>query len=139
MSTSAQLSLDNERHCSALLHQMYECVDGGRAEEALALFSPDAVFQTPLRVNRGTEEVRAALEKRGAQHDRRTRHVVTNVRMWASDADEVQLTGTLLLFVLSDPDPLVPSRIAQLQDTFVLRGGRWLIKSHGSTPLAERG
>ncbi|MHA4854295.1 nuclear transport factor 2 family protein [Rhodococcus sp. MSC1_016] len=126
-----------ESRCRALLHRMYEFVDGGRAEEAIGLFSADAVFQTPTRTNRGTEEIQAALAKRQAQRDRRTRHVVTNLRLWSERDGSVRSTGTLVLFVLSGPNPMVPSRIAEIHDEFICHEGEWTISSHGSTLLAD--
>ena len=130
-------TLSVEAACRDLVYAYFACIDAGNATAAVDLFAQTAVMEAGGRHLEGREAISAALRAREANQARRTRHVVTNVVVHVGDGGRASASATLILFVLSDETPTVPSLLSELNVAFVDEGGVWRVAAHSSRRLAE--
>ncbi|MFF4630041.1 SgcJ/EcaC family oxidoreductase [Streptomyces griseorubiginosus] len=127
-----------EAACQDVVRSVYEAIDSGRASDAVARYTEDAVFETARgRKLVGTAAIAAAMAAREADTGRVTRHVLTGLRVTATGGAEARLVGTLSVFLLSGPSPDDPELTSALDIGLSLRDGAWRIHRHASTPLAD--
>lgn len=122
-----------------VISELYACIDGGRAGEAVALFTPSATYDTANAHCTGIEAIAARMQEREQQRSRQTRHIVSNLRVTGCSEASVELTGTLQLYILSDPTPTALRLIAEVNETLQRQtDGHWLISSHRTVALARQ-
>ncbi|MCW8378652.1 SgcJ/EcaC family oxidoreductase [Streptomyces justiciae] len=124
--------------CQDVVRFVYEAIDGGRASDAVAAYTEDAVFET-ARGGRmaGIEAISAVMAARQADTGRVTRHVLADLRVTTAGEAEARLLGTLNVFVLSGPSPNDPEVRSALDIQLSLREGAWRIRRHSSTRLTN--
>jgi 3-phenylpropionate/cinnamic acid dioxygenase small subunit len=136
---------------SFLMHEA-ELLDERRERDWLDLFTDDAEYLMPVRVNRERgegdgfsqeafyfEETRGSLELRVRRLETeyawaedppsRTRHFVTNVRIVESEEeDEVAVRTNLLLYRSRGSDPKHDLLSAERKDTLRKEDGQWKLR-----------
>ena len=136
---------------SFLMHEA-ELLDERRERDWLDLFTDDAEYLMPVRVNRERgegdgfseeafyfEETRGSLELRVRRLETeyawakdppsRTRHFVTNVRIAESEEeDEVAVRTNLLLYRSRGSDPKHDLLSAERKDTLRKEDGQWKLR-----------
>ncbi len=136
---------------SFLMHEA-ELLDERRERDWLNLFTEDAEYLMPVRVNRERaegegfseeayyfEETRGSLELRVRRLETeyawaedppsRTRHFVTNVRVAEGDEeDEVAVRSNLLLYRSRGSDPRHDLISAERKDVLRKEDGRWRLR-----------
>lgn len=126
-----------ESECRDLVYAFYAFIDDGEASAAAKLFTENAVQNVAGRQHVGRAAIAARLQEREADRSRRTRHVVANLRVRPDGETHAQATGTLLLFVLGRPTPVVPAALSALELRVGRNDGHWLIEEFSSRRLAE--
>jgi hypothetical protein len=106
-------------------------VDHGSADTIHELVTDDVLISMHYGPMHGIEAIREWGSKR-AGVERVTRHVMTNFRFRIVDADRVEATSLALTFRHdgAGPGPAEPWCLAECEDVFVRREGRWLFQSH---------
>jgi ketosteroid isomerase-like protein len=112
------------------LHRYTQCADGGRFDELVALFAPDAVFEVDGTArHEGREAIRSTFD-RAAAHLIETgggqptaiRHHATSIVIDLLDDDHARTTTYWLAVMEGGPD-----HWGRYRDRFERIDGRWLI------------
>ena len=117
-------------------------IDHGRAGKAAALYADDGCVYGIGSDKVGRPAISAWLDARQATTDRRSRHVISNVRFAPVAADEVHGSAVLTLFRHdgAGPGSATPLLVAEYEDVF-RRGadGTWQFASRRLTTLFGAG
>ena len=95
-------------------------------------FARDATLTISRATVHGTAEIDALYATRHARGPRVSRHCVVNLHVLEADATSAAAISTLLLYAEDGEAPrhlMSPVLIADVEDTFVRDGGRWLIQT----------
>ncbi|MGW5648691.1 nuclear transport factor 2 family protein [Saccharopolyspora sp. NPDC003752] len=112
-----------------LLGKQAHAIDGGAARQWAETFTPDGVFRSPtypepVRGREALTEFAAAF----AANNPRAHHIVTNVCIDREiSADECHVKANLLIVRTTSSDAVAIDRVTTIDDSFVRRGGLWLI------------
>lgn len=147
-----ETSVETYWEAYSFLMREAELLDEHREREWLDLFTDDAEYLMPVRVNRERgegdgfseeayyfEETRGSLELRVRRLETayawaedppsRTRHFVTNVRVSeGEEEDEVVVRSNLLLYRSRGSDPRQDFISAERKDTLRKEDGQWRLK-----------
>ncbi len=129
--------------CREVLVAYADCIDAGRASQAIELFCEDAVFEAGPRILRGAARLAPAFASREADRSRRTRHLILNPRFREVGEGAMEVLSLLAVFVVEqDADPaaaLAPRALVDCADRMV-RGAdrRWRIASRRLQLVAGR-
>lgn len=123
---------DMEKACSRLILDFVDGLDFRDYTQVLQLFTEDATLDRAGLVMRGLSEIRTFLEQRPEQMV--TRHLCTNMRVWATGDDEAE--GRCYLQFFQSPNehgqPLpikaATTAVAEYKVRFVHQTGHWCIK-----------
>jgi 2-keto-3-deoxy-L-rhamnonate aldolase RhmA len=107
-------------------------------------FTDDATLTIDRATSHGTAEIDALYAGRNARGPRVSRHCVTNLHVVEVDPTSVRAVSALLLFAEDGEAPrrrMSPVLVADVDDIFVRRDGRWLIQRRHIRPqfLPEEG
>ena len=105
------------------------------------LFEQDGSLTLNDAAVAGRETIREVLAARDADPDRRTMHVVANLKFDQLAEARIQVRYALIVFVLSvsGSGAFVPNSLASVQDVLARRGDRWRLHSRTiTTALRER-
>jgi hypothetical protein len=144
-----ELGIDTVRGmlaCQDLIIDSYERADAGHRRGMAELFEQDGSLTLNDAAVAGRESIREVLAARDADPDRRTMHVVANLKFdqlaEARMAEaRIQVRYALIVFVLSvsGSGAFIPNSLAWVQDVLVRRGDRWRLHSRTiTTALRER-
>jgi 2-keto-3-deoxy-L-rhamnonate aldolase RhmA len=100
-------------------------------------FADDATLTIARATVRGAAEIDALYAGRHARGPRVSRHCATNLHVLEADATSARAISTLLLFAEDGEAPrrgMSPALVADVEDTFVSRRGRWLIQDRQIRP-----
>ena len=134
METPRQIRAELEELVIEFAHRL----DRGPVGAVADLFAPDGWYGWgPDKRSTGRESIRAAYRARAAAGPRTARHLMTNLRF--SEIDETHWSGLSIMLLFAEngppPHPANPLLIADVEDIFVLREGRWLFQSRQLTDL----
>ena len=88
--------------------ELFRCIDAGDLDGALALYADDAVF----RGAEGRAAIRAVVVKGLAPNaDRRSRHVIGNLRAEIVGVDGAVVRYTAVTYTLDGPGPYAPRSV----------------------------
>lgn len=123
-----------ERDCTRLSVDYGRLVDFGQAAQVANLFTEDGVCELSAGRFEGIGQIRAFFEKRQAQTDVVSRHVMTNMTVDVHDADQasglVYLTFYRVPWDRGGPAPLgPPSYIGSYADKYRRTPAGWRIAS----------
>jgi ketosteroid isomerase-like protein len=104
--------------CINLVHAYNNDIDTGHAERVADLFVDDAVLDLG-RALTGIDAIRAAMQARAANTERRTTHVTSNIQFTEIGAGMAATTSILLLWVLDADAPGAPNAIVRCNDEFI--------------------
>jgi SnoaL-like domain len=127
--------------CQDLIIDSYERADAGHRRGMAELFEQDGSLTLDDAAVTGRETIREVLAARDADPDRRTMHVVANLKFDQLAEARIQVRYALIVFVLSvsGSGAFVPNSLASVQDVLVRRGDRWRLHSRTiTTALRER-
>ena len=114
-----------------LNHEFAYRVDFGPAETTADLFVEDGWYQWGEKRSNGREAIREAYRQRADRGVRTARHLCTNLRV--SMLSENEATGKSIWLIFAEdgppPHPAVPLLVADVDDVYVRKNGRWLIRS----------
>ena len=114
-------------------------VDRGRADDVVALFTPDGVFERAgLRLN-GAAEIAAFLAKRPAT--RITRHVCSNILIEPVDSTHARGIAYFTLFEGEGETPAtmqLPLTVGEYRDDYVRTTNGWRIRHRRSVGIFRR-
>ncbi|WP_197277036.1 nuclear transport factor 2 family protein [Sphingomonas profundi] len=124
----------------AVVLDFFRLVDMGRADETLALFTPDAtVTFAPGSPKPGTiagPDIAAAMTARAAQKEVTTRHVVTNFHIERRSEGRTICSSLLTLYRTdAGRSKAFPPTIADVEDVMEQSDGRWRIAARTITPI----
>ena len=100
-------------------------------------FTDDGTLTIGSAMARGTAQIDALYAGRHARGPRVSRHCVTNLHVVDADATSARTMSDLLLFAEDGEAPrrrMSPVLVADVEDTFVRRDGRWLIHDRHIKP-----
>jgi len=121
----------------SLLAELAYRLDHGLADQAVALFTDEAVFASPAVTLRGGAELAAGFQMR-ARQTHVTRHLHSNLRVMAEGADRASATVVLTVYRADGPDRGAPRPflVADCQDVYQ-RGadGHWRFAARTITPV----
>jgi hypothetical protein len=124
--------------CLNLVHAYNNYIDTGHADRVPELFTDDAVLDVG-RALTGIDAIRAAMQARAANTERRTTHVISNVQFTDVGERTAATTSVLLLFVLDATDPLAPTAIIRCKDEFVrFDNGEWRFRRRSLSVVAGK-
>jgi 2-keto-3-deoxy-L-rhamnonate aldolase RhmA len=128
----------------ALVTAVWFEIDRTDGKSVSRYFTDDATLAIARSRAVGTGEIDDLYANRQARGPRVSRHCVTNLHVVEAGASSVRASSTLLLFAEDGEAPLTrmaPALVADVEDTFVHREGRWLIQSRHIKPqfLPEEG
>ena len=106
-------------------------VDRGDPESVADLFTPDGEYVWEGHGHSvGRDAIRLAYRNRAQLGLRAARHICTNLRLQDVTPERVTTTALMLLFAENGAPPhaAVPLLVADIDDVFVLRDGRWLLR-----------
>ncbi|MEW6269703.1 MAG: nuclear transport factor 2 family protein [Thermodesulfobacteriota bacterium] len=121
----------------ALLAELAYLLDHGQADQAVALFTEDAAFVSPLATLRGRAELTAGFAARAAQ-THVTRHLHSNLRIAAEGADRARATVVLTVYRAEGPGPGLPRPflVADCLDVYERGGdGCWRFAERTIVPI----
>ncbi len=99
--------------------------DGGKTDDIMALYTPDAVLEVPgMGVYRGADVIRAAWddwEPKGLQ-----RHMPVNIVITGWDDEDARATTDVVFLAQGDKGWSVQI-VARYHDVFRQVGGKWLL------------
>jgi hypothetical protein len=131
-----------ERDCTRLSVDYGRLVDFGQAARVADLFTEDGICELSAGRFEGIEAVRAFFEKRQAQADVVSRHVMTNIAVDVHDAEHASGLVYLTFYRVAGhtgdgPAPLgPPSYVGSYTDTYQRTPPGWRIASRiASTAL----
>jgi 2-keto-3-deoxy-L-rhamnonate aldolase RhmA len=105
-----------------------------------AYFTEDASLTISRAVSRGTAEIDELYATRTARGPRVSRHCVTNLHVIEAHESSASALSTLILYAEDGEAPrrrMSPVLVADVEDRFVRRNGRWLIQNrHIKTQFA---
>ncbi|WP_214106168.1 nuclear transport factor 2 family protein [Acrocarpospora catenulata] len=107
-------------------------IDHHEGAAASTYFTPDAELRFTDAVFRGTSGIEEVYAGRKARGPRVSRHIVANLHLHEVEPHRVRATSVLLIFGADGeaPRPMTsPALVGDVHDEFVLRNGRWLIRS----------
>lgn len=123
-----------QRDCERLTYRYCRFADFGHASRLAELFTEDGVFATPEMTLRGRLEIARTFAERESLTDLQTLHLCTNIDVEPVREDAAWGWVYLCLFrrwkpaASSGPVPVtMPSLVAAYEDSYVRRGGEWLI------------
>jgi SnoaL-like domain len=134
-----------ERDCTRLSVDYGRFVDFGQAARVADLFTEDGICELSAGRFEGIEQIRAFFEKRQAQAEVVSRHIMTNIAIDVHGADHasglVYLTFYRVLWKGDKPAPLgLPSYIGSYADEYRRTSAGWRFASRiASTRLKCRG
>ncbi len=136
---SSRLTLDqliDEREAVRRVVDFYACLDRSDGPGCAACFTDDGVWERDNGALAGHGAIAAAVSRRPA--DRRTAHVITNIRFDLQATDRATVRFTLLAYEASLDDPAVvpPGRLAGIReglDELHKADGAWRIRRRAST------
>lgn len=85
------------------------CLDFGKVDELVDLFTEDAHYSHGKRVNIGRDEIRALFTARTAEQERTSRHLQTGLKISVVDAEKATGTSVCLTFACDGPPPITPA------------------------------
>jgi hypothetical protein len=109
---------------------VYAAIDAGRARSAGDWFTGDAVFETSTSRAKGLEAVKAFLAAREADTERRTLHVLSNIRASRTSAGDAEIDGVLFVYVPGTAEPGPPwvlQHVAPVHHVLRSVDDRWLL------------
>jgi hypothetical protein len=116
---------DGRLACIDLVHAYNNFIDTGHADRVPDLFVDNGV----LDLGRGPmalDTIRAAMQARAANTERRTTHVTSNLQFTDIGERTASTTSALLLYVLDDDGPGAPRAIFRCHDELArLDTGEW--------------
>ena len=123
-----------ERDCARLSVDYGRLVDFGQAARVAELFTEDGVCELSAGQFEGIGQIRAFFEKRQAQADVVSRHVMTNIAVDVHDADHASGLVYLTFYRVSwdgdGPAPLgPPSYVGSYADEYLRTPDGWRIAS----------
>ncbi len=121
----------------ALLAEFAYLLDHGQADQAVALFTDDAAFVSPLATLRGRAELSAGFAAR-ARQPHVTRHVHTNLHLLVEGSDRARATVVLTLYRHDGPGPGPPRPflVADCLDVYARGGdGCWRFAERTIVPV----
>lgn len=122
-----------EWDCTRLLIRFFNAFDAFRYDEMAAMFAPDGVWHRQGKALHGRAAILAALDERSATQT--VRHVVTNIDVTASAADDAQFLLYLTAYaddrgVAPDGEPPIiaaPFLLLTVPGSCVRIDGKWRI------------
>jgi len=96
--------------CLNLVHAYNNHIDSGHAERVPELFTEDASLEVGGHALTGIDAIRAAMQARSANTERRTVHASSNVEFTDVSERTAAATSTVLLFVLGVDAPVPQAR-----------------------------
>lgn len=142
------LPLEDREAIAALIFEHGAAFDEGRAARAGELYTAEGELRTGIRLLKG----RAAISAHGAGRDadpiRKTRHLVTNLRLFALDGDEggrragAVSTGLVIESFADREAPPALGLVVEYHDLFRLTPEGWLfeireVRRFGAAPGPE--
>lgn len=118
----------------AVVVAYHAAIDRGRASTASPLFTEDAYFEVKGKGLRGRDEIAEFLRTREAQTDRHTVHLITSERVERADADEVELSSFVLLY-LRGVGGYTLDRVLDTRHVLRRTTAGWLVAHRTSRPL----
>ncbi|MCW2781746.1 MAG: hypothetical protein JWR35_2195 [Marmoricola sp.] len=121
----------------ALVTAVWFEIDRTDGKAVSGYFTDDATLAIARSTASGKDEIDALYANRHDRGPRVSRHCVTNLHIVEVGASAVRASSTLLLFAEDGEAPLTrmaPALVADVEDTFVHRQGRWLIQSRHIKP-----
>ncbi len=124
--------------CQRVLYRFVRALDEGKFDEVAATMADDGVWHRQGEVLKGRAAVVAALNKRGPAV--LTRHMVTNIVIESTGPDSALSRCTTLVYrsEASTAPPVkmdLPRSVADYEDRFVRRNGRWEIFERRSSRI----
>lgn len=119
---------------------VYTAIDAGRARSAAGWFTEDAVFETSASRAEGLEAVKTLLAAREANTERRTMHVLSNIRGSRTSVGDAEIEGVLFVYVPGAAEsgpPWVLQHVAPARHVLRSVDGRWLLAAR--VPGAREG
>lgn len=127
----SECTCDTFVSCTRVVLDLYAAIDAGKARSAVALFADDAVFETTKQRSEGLEAVASFLAAREDDTEKRTLHVLTNLRHDTKSNATVELDALLLVYGPGREETSPPWVLEHALSTrHVLRRAneRWLIQ-----------
>lgn len=110
-------------------------VDAGDVDGWVALFTLDGALEASYGSARGSDELKAMLQKLEGGFSKGKRHTTSNHRV-EGDGDEARLSGYLVVFEREETPKVVAT--ATYTDTYVRIGGAWKVR-HRKLDLDRNG
>lgn len=120
--------------CRTLLIDFLAAIDGGRALDALDLFTDDADFDARGEHLHGREQIRDFLTARQTEQDHHTAHLVANDVVRHTSPEEIEISAVLFLHERRDG----VYRLVTVLDTwqrFQQSENGWRIRARTTRPL----
>src|SRR5216683_1883718 len=95
--------------CLNLIHAYDNYIDTGHADQVPELFTDDAVLDVGRATLKGIDAIRAAMQARAANTERRTTHLTSNLQFIDIGEQTAATTSVVLLFVLGTEAKPAPS------------------------------
>lgn len=107
------------------------CLDFGRVDELVGLFTEDAHYSHGKRVSVGRAEIRALFNARSAERERTSRHLQTGLKISVAGAEKATGISVCLTFACDGSPPITPATpllVADFIDEYRLcADGKWRI------------
>jgi len=113
-------------------------LDRGDVDGFVALFTPDALYTNGPRVLRGAEQIRDFYLNRTRDGPRTSRHLVTGLRIRFLNEQAARGLSVCLTFSAPGLPPIestVPAIVADFDDLYALRGGKWQFAERHIRPM----
>jgi ketosteroid isomerase-like protein len=125
--------------CLNLIHAYNNYIDTGHADHVPELFTDDAVLDVGRATLKGIDAIRAAMQARAANIERRTTHLTSNLQFTDIGEQTAAATSVVLLFVLGTEEPPAPTAIIRCNDDFVcLDDGEWRFQRRSLSVVAGK-
>jgi ketosteroid isomerase-like protein len=125
--------------CVNLIHAYNNYIDTGHADQVPELFTDDAVLDVGRATLKGIDAIRAAMQARAANTERRTTHLTSNLQFTDIGEQIAAATSVVLLFVLGTEEPPAPTAIIRCNDDFVcLDDGEWRFQRRSLSVVAGK-
>jgi uncharacterized protein (TIGR02246 family) len=123
------ISNEDVRAIERLLSDFAWCADRGDGESIGRLFVPDGVLHVGGAILSGRDAIARDCERRHAEPGRKTRHLWSNLRVDAIDANRSQSTAVQITFEHRASDGSLQVRVNDVFDQLRrAENGGWLIE-----------
>jgi hypothetical protein len=143
LSTPAEVTAapDAVHACVEIVHTLYADIDAGRASDAAVLFTHHAIFEAPTARHEGIGAIAGFLAARQANTERRSLHVLANLRATQLRDDVVAINALTMVYVPGPDDgPLwVIQGAANVRHVLRRVEHRWLIAARLRTTAGGGG